>query len=105
MIWEGKRCNAPLRQGEHIFDHRDPDYFTKDNSLGNCQVICRSCDKLKYSGIDRPAIDRSKRIRDRVRGIKPVKGRELPCKRNSPHKMKLDRTVVDRRTGEPVRWR
>lgn len=102
MIWNGERCNAPLRRGEHIYDHRGPDYFTKDNSLDNCQVICRSCDKLKYSGIDRPAIDRAKRIRDRDRGIKPVKGRELPCKRNSRFKMKIGGQIVLRSTGEPA---
>jgi hypothetical protein len=102
MIWNGERCNAPLREGEHIYDHADPDYFSKDNSLKNCQVLCRPCDRLKYSGIDRPNIDRARIILDRVRGIKPVTGRELPCKRNSPYKKKIGGSVVWRSNGERV---
>lgn len=103
MIWDGERCNAPLRAGAYHFDHKNPDHFSKDNSLENCQVICIRCHKLKTGQIDRPTIARSNRIRDRDRGIKPIKGRELPCKRTSPFKMKIGGQIVDRRTGEPVR--
>jgi hypothetical protein len=103
MIWNGERCNAPLRKGCYHYDHIDPDHFSKDNSLENCCVCCVPCHRLKTGLIDQPKIARSNRIRDRERGIKPTSGRELPCKRNSPFKMKLNRQIVDRRTGEPVK--
>lgn len=103
-IWNGKRCNMPLRRGEHVYDHRDPDFFSKDNSLENCQVICTPCDRVKYP-IDRKNIDKSKRLQDRDRGIRPAWRQKLPFGRDSNLKQKVNRTVVDRRTGEKPVWR
>lgn len=95
----------PLRRGEHQYDHDDAEYFSKDNSLENCRVLCSPCHRKKTGLIDRPAIDKSKRLQDRDRGIKPAWRQKLPFGRDSNLKQKVNRTVVDRRTGEKPVWR
>lgn len=66
-------CGLPRRSGEGHFDHINPDYFSKDATLENCQVLCVKCHRTKTSEKDRPAIDKSKRIWDRENGIRPNK--------------------------------
>ena len=61
------RCMAPLTRGRYQYDHIDPDWFSKDNELENCQVLCTRCHKDKTAG-DIKHIAKSKRIIDR--GIK-----------------------------------
>jgi hypothetical protein len=67
-----EKCKAPLQIGRFTYDHIDPDYFSKDNSLENCQVIGWCCDKPKTAK-DQKDIAKVKRIRDRFTGIKKPK--------------------------------
>ena len=56
------RCDAKLFPGRFRYDHIDPDWFSKDNSLDNCQVICLECDGRKTPR-DQKNVAKSKRIR------------------------------------------
>ncbi len=53
-------CYMPLDRGHH-YDHIDPDWFSKDYELQNCQVICRDCHSIKTKR-DIKNIAKSKRI-------------------------------------------
>jgi 5-methylcytosine-specific restriction enzyme A len=68
MLPDG-RCNAPLDLGCFHYDHIDPDWFSKDNELANCAVICRPCHTAKTAD-DVADIAKSKRIQDRQKGIR-----------------------------------
>lgn len=88
-------CNAPLDHGNFHYDHIDPDWFSKDNELENCQVLCRECHKDKTAR-DRRNIDKSKRIQDkRIKARKP-KGRPMPGTKRSGIRKRLDGTVERR---------
>lgn len=65
----GQRCCGPLTPGRFTYDHVDPDYFSKDNSLENCQVLGWCCDRPKTAK-DQGDIAKTKRIKDREIGIK-----------------------------------
>ncbi|HLY06121.1 MAG TPA: HNH endonuclease [Rhizomicrobium sp.] len=80
----GQRCNAPLDRGV-IYDHEDPDYIGKNNSLENCRCICpQACNKFKTYKHDAPKIAKVDRLLDRQRGIKKTASqwpsRRLPTK-------------------------
>lgn len=94
------RCGAPIDIGNFHYDHIDPDWYSKDNELSNCQVLCTACHKAKTAG-DGADIAKSKRIRDkRIKAL--VSKRPMPGSRRSKFKKKMDGTVVDRRTGRLV---
>lgn len=68
------RCDAPIDLGEFHYDHIDPDWYSKDNDLDNCQVLCRQChiDKTK---VDIKHIAKSKRIiRKRIKAKTKKRG-------------------------------
>jgi hypothetical protein len=89
------RCTAPLDVGNFHYDHIDPDWFSKDNELDNCAVICRRCHELKTKK-DRRDIAKSKRILDkRIKARKP-RGRPIPGSKRSGWRKKLDGTVERR---------
>lgn len=85
-------CGAPLNHGCFHYDHCDPDWYSKDNELSNCKVLCRLCHAAKTK-VDVKAIAKSKRIRDkRIKARKP-KGRPLPGTRASGLRKRMDGTV------------
>lgn len=86
-------CGAPLIVGRFTYDHRDPDYFSKDNSLENCQVIGWCCDKPKTAK-DQGDIAKSRRVQRREMGIK--KRSTFSCSRQSKWKKKISGEVVRR---------
>lgn len=57
------RCGLPLHPTRFTYDHTDPDYFSKDNSLENCKVLGWCCDRPKTKK-DKRDIAKSKRVRD-----------------------------------------
>lgn len=84
-------CRAPLIVGRFTYDHRDPDYFSKNNSLENCQVIGWCCDKPKTAK-DQGDIAKSRRVQRREMGIK--KRSTFACSRDSKWKRKVGGKVV-----------
>ena len=75
-IVDGKRCNAPLHLpgASFHYDHIDPDWFSKNRELENCQLLCVPCHKAK-TGVDKKNISKSKRvIRKRIKAIKKKRG-------------------------------
>jgi 5-methylcytosine-specific restriction protein A len=64
-------CRISLHGKVAHYDHIDPETFSHDASLGNCQVLCVSCHDHKTNKHDKPTIAKSNRIRARHAGIKP----------------------------------
>jgi 5-methylcytosine-specific restriction enzyme A len=87
-------CSAPLRSGQFEYDHHDPDWFSNDNELSNCVVLCRTCHRSKTAK-DQGDIAKTKRIRDKAIGALTSKN-PMPFGRKSPWKKKLNGDVVQR---------
>ena len=89
------RCNAPVDIGRFYYDHIDPDYFSKDNELSNCMVLCHECHEKKTRK-DIGNIAKSKRIQDkRIKARKP-RGRPIPGSKRSGLRKRMDGTVERR---------
>lgn len=97
----GERCPCELRPGFYRFDHVVPDRIGGSPDLANCQVICVGCDAAKYA-VDRPVIDRTRRMQDRHEGLVPPPKRVLGGSRRSPVKLKIGGGRVDRATGRSL---
>lgn len=68
-----QKCGAYLTVGNVHYDHIIPcglDSDGGDNSLGNCQCICKTCHTRKTSRDDLPRIAKAKRVQRRYAGIK-----------------------------------
>ena len=78
--WKGKtntfalshRCNVKLGNGVE-FDHILACSNGGDNSLSNCQCLCRQCHKEKTFKTDLPRAAKTKRMSDKAKGIKKSK--------------------------------
>lgn len=92
ILPNGSRCARFLEVGRVQFDHIDPDWFSANNALANCQVLGRCCYTPKNAR-DVGHIAKSKRIRDKHRGTF-VRRSTLPCGRNSKYKKKITGEVV-----------
>lgn len=105
----GTGCGVRLSEGNTFYEHIEQDYFTSDNSLENCAVLVRTCWKLKTAAADLPAIAKSKRLRDRGRGIRKQVFRPLPFGRRDAIKISMSgrygHEPVWRDSGKPVRER
>jgi 5-methylcytosine-specific restriction enzyme A len=92
-------CSAPVTgAGDIVFDHVVPFELTRDSSLGNCQVLCLTCDDLKTYQRDLPAIAAADRKADFHLGIRgPGRGKSpLPAGRNSRVSKTMHHGVVER---------
>lgn len=87
-------CGARLSAGKIEYDHAIPDALGGEPTLDNCQVLCRPCHSAKTGKQDIPAIAKTKRIRDRERGIR--RPSRFPGARTSRWKKKMDGSVVQR---------
>lgn len=67
-----ENCTARLYPAKFTYDHILPDWLGGEPMLGNCQVICSTCDKQKTHKEDQPRIAKTKRIRDKHIGAKPT---------------------------------
>lgn len=65
----GLRCGWPLHYGVE-FDHINLEANSHDNSLTNCQAICRECHGVKTAKHDIPKAAKTLRQQDKHRGIK-----------------------------------
>lgn len=85
-----EECGINLRT-RYVEYHHDS-YDRSDNSLGNARVLCRFC----HGAITReraPIIAKGNRIRERIAGIKRVRGRALPGTRRSGVRKRMNGTV------------
>ena len=87
-------CGARLSAGKFHYDHIIPDALGGDPVLDNCQVLCKPCHADKTGKQDIPAIAKTKRIRDRERGIR--RPSRFTGARTSRWKKKMDGSVVQR---------
>lgn len=82
-------------QGTPEYDHKSPDFVSKDNSLENCQVLCYRCHRFK-SAEDRPEIDRTRRLEEKRLGLRVKRRPAMAGSRKSRWKRKMDGTVERR---------
>jgi hypothetical protein len=69
---DGRRCYVPLTDHWHEYHHVDPDWFSKNNELENCLVLCRACHVI-VTRKNKADIAKSKRIRDKRSGALKAK--------------------------------
>lgn len=93
-------CGRPIGPGNTFYEHIDPDVISKRSDIGNVAVLTKTCWNVKTQSYDKPVIAKVRRIRDMNFGIKNHWRKRLPGGRDSNIKIKMDGTVVDRRTGD-----
>lgn len=100
MIRDGERCGALLCAGNRIYDHRIPFEISRDSSLGNCQVICVACDRVKTAA-DQGDIAKARAVEAFHLGITgPGLGRSpMRAGRRSRETKTFRHGVQPRRTG------
>ena len=89
-------CSAQLSAGNTQYDHRIPWATSRDSSLSNCQVLCKTCHSIKSAIIDIPRIAKGVRIADRHVGIRKLSSRPMPAGRNTGFKLTMGRQLVAR---------
>jgi 5-methylcytosine-specific restriction protein A len=91
-------CTAPLIDGQIAYDHVVPYELSRDSSIENCAVLCKTCHGIKTRTADLPAIAKASRQYDRAIGAAgPGRGRRpLPCGRLSPWRKKMNGSVQRR---------
>ena len=73
------RCQTMLRPGDIFYDHIIPDGLGGDNTLDNCQVLCRAHHDPKTQKVDVPRIAKMKRQRAKHIGATGPK-RKIPSR-------------------------
>lgn len=96
----GGRCQScgfvfPAGGGGIEYHHIDPWTLSHDSSLENCLVLCIPCHKATTSSVNRPDIDKNRRLRDRGMGIKRA-GKKLPGGRDSNWSKTIRGEVIPR---------
>lgn len=94
-------CPTKLHLKRWILDHITPLEEGGADDESNLQAICEPCSTVKTS---KEATERAdyRSTRDRFIGAKTSR-HPMPCGRASRVKRKMDGTLVDRATGEPIR--
>jgi 5-methylcytosine-specific restriction endonuclease McrA len=87
-------CGHAKIIGAVIYDHKNADYVSKDNSVENGQAICSRCNRIKTDTIDRPAIDKTRRILEKRAGLRTT--RPMDGSRRSRYRKRMDGTVERR---------
>lgn len=90
-----ERCHQKI-VGVAEYDHTIPDRLDGEPTLKNCTVLCARCHRTKTSTLDRPAIDKDRRIEKKRAGLK--QGQPMPGSRRSGWKRRMDGTTVRRET-------
>jgi hypothetical protein len=100
-LYDGKPCGQKLGPGNCFYEHIEPDWITKDNSLGNCCCLVKTCWHAKTNSFDKPTIADVRRQTDRHFGIKAAPREVLVGTFRSGIKKTLRGAVLDRETGLP----
>jgi hypothetical protein len=87
-------CGVQLGIGNTFYEHVNPDALSKDNSIGNCAVLSKTCWSLKTRTYDLRVIAKAKRVEDDARGIKDPWRKRLPGGRDDFRKKKVNGQVV-----------
>jgi 5-methylcytosine-specific restriction protein A len=95
-------CGSKLSEGNTEYHHRIEAAEGGDNSLANCVVLCKTDHSAITRKVSIPRVAKIRRQRDKSIGAKKSSG-TMPYGKDSPHRKKLDGTLVWRATGEPVR--
>lgn len=98
-----ERCGVDLRSKPFHYDHDDADYFSKDNSLDNCVVLCVPCHVEKTKTVDTPKIKKARAIYRARTKTKARRGPPMPGSRDSRVKRKVDGTLIERATGKVLK--
>ena len=88
-----EKCCARLFSGNIQYDHVTSCALGGDNSLENCEVLCRACHNSKTGGHDVPKIAKAKRQQARHIGAKAPKSRPLPGTRASGIRKRMNGNV------------
>lgn len=97
------RCSADLRSRPFHYDHDDADFYSKDNSLKNCVVLCVPCHLEKTKTIDTPKITKTRRI-DKTRMKVKARGRSsFRTNKDAPYKATIGGGLIERATGRVIR--
>jgi 5-methylcytosine-specific restriction endonuclease McrA len=98
-----EECNKKLRAGDWHYDHIVPDGLGGEPTRDNCKVLCLPCHKDKTRLQDNPVMQRADRQRKSIaQGVHTAR-KPMPFGRNSNLKVKMDGTIVDRRTGAVIK--
>jgi 5-methylcytosine-specific restriction enzyme A len=89
-------CGTKLTEGRIRYEHIIPDNIAQDNSIDNCAALSLGCWREKTDVYDRKVIAKSNHVRDRARGIKPLRSRPIPGSKASGFKKKFSGEVVRR---------
>lgn len=92
-------CGRPLEDSRIRYEHIDPDAISHRNDIDNAAALRIECWRFKTDKYDLPKIAKSNRVRDNARCVRDPHRRRMPGGRDSNTKIKMDGTVVDRRTG------
>lgn len=88
-----ERCNAPVTKGRCTFDHTDPTYIAARRvTAADGQVLCKPCDKQKYSTVDRPKIDKVRRLADKEIGARRPRRSLIPGSKGSGIRRRFNRS-------------
>ncbi len=93
-------CGVPFGKERVEYDHVIPARLGGDNSLENCKALRLSCHKAKTRS-DLKSISKVRRAEKQQRGFEARKA-VIPGSKKSRFKKRVDGTVVDRVTGQPV---
>lgn len=89
-------CRCKLTDGLTRYDHVIPWELSRDSSLANCQVLCRTHHDAKTYQTDIPAIVKARHRFDRMIGARQMSSRPMPCSRNSGFKKTMRGQIVSR---------
>jgi 5-methylcytosine-specific restriction enzyme A len=90
-------CGIKIGHGGIEYHHIIEWTISHDSSLGNCKMLCVPCHR-DITMARRPAIDKTRRLRDRAIGIKRA-SKKMPAGRDSAIKKKISGEVVPRQSG------
>ena len=93
-------CGQPLGIGNTFYEHIVCDGIDGEPTLDNCAVLTKTCWKYKTDSYDKRVVAKTRRVGDIAKGIR--RRSSFAGSRNDWRSKKMDGTVIDRRTGEPI---